>query len=114
MTRKPVVPRQAANRDVEEIIDYYVAEGATRAAADFITELQRAFDRIAAHPALGSPRYALELRTPRLRSWPLRRFPYLVFYVEHDPFIEVWRVLHGQRDVPAWMRDAASGSDPDH
>ena len=111
MTRKPVVPRQAANRDVEEIIDYYLAEGASRAAADFVTEFQRALDRIAAHPAIGSPRYALELRIPRLRSWPLRRFPYLVFYVEQDAYLEVWRVLHGQRDVPAWMRSTLQGWD---
>ena len=33
MTRKPVVPREAANRDVEEIIDYYFGEGTPQASA---------------------------------------------------------------------------------
>ena len=29
----------------------------------------------------------------------------LVFYVERPEHIDVWRVLHGQRDIPAWMQD---------
>ena len=105
MTRKPVVPREAANRDVEEAIDYYLAEGAVSAAAAFVAEFQRALERVSANPAAGSPGYALELRIPGLRSWRLKRFPYLLFYVEQDTFIEVWRVLHAQRDIPRWMRD---------
>jgi toxin ParE1/3/4 len=26
-----------------------------------------------------------------------------VFYIEMDDHIDVWRVLHGERDIPAWM-----------
>jgi toxin ParE1/3/4 len=40
-----------------------------------------------------------------LRSWPLQRYPHMVFYVELDDRIDVWRVLHGQRDIPAWMHE---------
>jgi toxin ParE1/3/4 len=47
----------------------------------------------------------VELEIPALRCWQLERFPYLVFYVERDDHIDVWRVLHGHRDIPAWMRD---------
>jgi toxin ParE1/3/4 len=28
-----------------------------------------------------------------------------VFYVERPDHIDVWRVLHGQRDIPAWMQE---------
>jgi toxin ParE1/3/4 len=28
-----------------------------------------------------------------------------VFYVERHDHIDVWRVLHGQRDIPAWMQE---------
>lgn len=56
------------------------------------------------HPATGSPRYAHELNLPGLRCWSLARYPYLVFYVEHPDHIDVWRLLHGQRDIPAWMQ----------
>lgn len=27
----------------------------------------------------------------------------LVFYVVHPYHVDVWRVLHGQRDIPAWI-----------
>jgi len=47
------------------------------------------------------------LNLPGVRFWPLTRHPYLVFYVERDDHIDVWRVLHGRRDVPAWMADPA-------
>ena len=71
----------------------------------FIDALEQAFRRIAQHPAVGSPRYAFELRLEGLRAWPLRRYPYLVFYVEREDHLDVWRVLHAQRDIPAWMQE---------
>ena len=43
-----------------------------------------------------------------LRSWPLTRHPYLVFYLERPDHIDVWRVLHGQRDIPAWLLEPDS------
>jgi toxin ParE1/3/4 len=101
---KPVVPREQAIRDVEGIADHYLTEGAERAALGFIEALERAYSRIGRHPASGSPRYAHELDLPGLRSWPLARYPHLVFYVERPDHIDVWRVLHGQRDIPIWMR----------
>ena len=36
---------------------------------------------------------------------PLKRYPYLVFYIEQDDHIDVWRVLHSHRDIPSWLRD---------
>ena len=39
------------------------------------------------------------------RFWPLGRYPYLVFYIERDEQIDVWRVLHEKRDIPAWMNE---------
>lgn len=112
MKTKPVIPRELANRDVDEAIDHYLSEGAEQAALNFIEALEQAYTHISRHPATGSPRYAHELNLPGLRSWPLTRYPYLVFYVERDDHIDVWRVLHGQRDIPAWLRDDADANDP--
>jgi hypothetical protein len=33
-----------------------------------------------------------------------------VFYVERDEHVDVWRVLHAQRDIPAWMDEPKSKS----
>ena len=108
MDAKPVVPREQARRDVEDAIAHYLDEGSASAALGFIDALERAFTRIGRHPAIGSPRYAHELSLPGLRAWPLTRHPYLVFYVERPDRIDVWRVLHGRRDIPAWMQEPES------
>jgi toxin ParE1/3/4 len=102
---KAVVPREQANRDVDEAIAHYLGEGAAHAALSFIDALERAYTHIGRNPATGSPRYSHELNLPGLRVWPLTRYPHLVFYVDRPDHIDVWRVLHGQRDVPAWMRE---------
>lgn len=105
MKPKPVIPRQLANQDVDETIAYYVGEGAEQAALGFIEALASAYARIARHPATGSARYAHELDLAGLRSWPLSRFPYLVLYAERVDHVDVWRVLHAERNIPAWMRE---------
>ena len=105
MKAKPVVPREQAQQDVADALTYYLAEDAEAAALGFIGALQHAYAHIGRHLVTGSPRYAHELNLPGLRSWPLTRYPYLVFYVERSDHIDVWRVLQAQRDIPAWMRD---------
>lgn len=106
MKAKPVIPRVLACRDVDEAIGYYLDEGAEEAALGFVDALEQAYTHISRHPGTGSTRYAHELNLPGLRSWPLTRYPYLVFYVERSDHMDVWRVLHGQRDIPAWMQES--------
>ena len=108
MSVKPVVPRALASRDVDQAIEHYMDEGGERIGLGFIDALEKAYRHIARHPASGSPRYAQELDLPGLRVWPLKRYPHLVFYVERDDHIDVWRVLHSQRDLPAWMGEPES------
>ena len=105
MKAKPVVPREQAHRDVENAVTHYLAAEAEAAALGFIDALEKAYSQIGRYPATGSPRYAHELNLPGLRSWPLTRYPSLVFYVERPDHIDVWRVLHGHSDIPAWMQE---------
>jgi toxin ParE1/3/4 len=101
---KVVFSREQANRDVEDAISHYLSEDAEHAALGFVDALEQAYAHIGRHPSTGSPRYAHELNLPGLRSWPLTRYPSWVVYMEHADRIDVWRVLHGQRDIPAWMQ----------
>jgi toxin ParE1/3/4 len=103
---KPVVPRRRAVQDVDQAIAWYLDQGSPKVALGFIAALERAYLQIGRHPAAGSPRYAQELGLPGLRCWPLARHPQLVFYVERSHHVDVWRVLHGKRDVPKWMSPA--------
>ena len=105
VTGKPVVLRDQARRDVNEAVEHYLAEAPAAVALGFIDALEEAFRRMGEHPASGSPRYERELDLPGLRSWVVRGFPYLVFYVEREADVDVWRVLHATRDIPAWLRE---------
>jgi toxin ParE1/3/4 len=101
---KPVISREQANRDVDDAVAYYLKENTAQAAMGLVDALEDAYALLARHPGLGASRYAYELDIPGLRSWPLRRFPYLIFYVELEDRVDVWRVLHNRRDIPASMQ----------
>ena len=99
MTGKPLVPSAQARRDIDNAVDYYAREAGRDVARSFILELEAAYAFIAAQPALGSPRYEHELALPGLRNRKLKRYPYLVFYIEGDAHIDIARVLHNSRDI---------------
>ena len=104
MSQKRIARLARARQDFDEAVDYYLTEASVDVALRWISELEGVFDHIAEYPGSGSPRYGHELRIAGLRSWPLTDFPYLVFYVEGDQVIEVWRILHGSRNIPATFR----------
>ena len=104
MTGRPVVLRTQARRDVDEAVAHYLDHAGDEVATGFIDTLEEAFAHIAGNPGSGSPRYGHEVNLPGLRSWPLKSYPYLVFHMTGDARIDVWRVLHGRRDIPAWLR----------
>jgi toxin ParE1/3/4 len=106
---RPIVPREQALRDVDEAIAHDIDQQVEWAALGFIDAPERAYARIGRQPATGPPRYAHELNAPGLRSWALARCPYLVFCVERADHVDVWRVLHAQRDIPAWMQGPVYG-----
>jgi toxin ParE1/3/4 len=99
-----VVPRVQAEQDVLDAIDFYLVEASEKIALGFINALERAYRLIGEQPHAGASRYAHELDLPDLRSWGLRGFPYVVFYVPREDQIDVWRVLHAASDIPAWMQ----------
>jgi toxin ParE1/3/4 len=101
---KPVILRAVATRDVDEALSHYLQEGGSELALGFIDAIEVALRHVGTRPASGSPRYAVELNLPELRFQPLKRFPYLIFYVEGENLVDVWRVLHASRDIPAWLQ----------
>lgn len=100
---KPLAWRQAARRDVADAAVWYVDNADLRTGERFLDAVETALSYLGRHPAAGSPRYSVPLQIDGLRYWPLKGFPYLIFYVERDAHLDVWRVLHAQRDIPAWM-----------
>jgi len=105
VSERAILPRALAGADVERAVDWYADEAGADVAVRFIDALENAYRAIARNPAIGSPRYAHELNLPGLRSYKLKRFPYLIFYVDRGADVDVWRVLHAQRDIPMTMQD---------
>jgi toxin ParE1/3/4 len=105
MTAKPIIARERALGDIDAATDHYADEAGEAVALGFIDALESAYRLIAARPASGSLFHANALGIPGLRRWRLKRYPYLIFYLERDDHIDVWRVLHEQRDIPARMRE---------
>src|SRR5690606_8944015 len=101
---KPVIPRARAVQDVEDALDYYLSEASKGVALGFISELERAYCHLSRFPETGTNRYAQELGLQGLRAWPLVAYPYIVFYTFPSDYVDIWRVLHAKRDVPAWLR----------
>jgi toxin ParE1/3/4 len=110
VTRKPVIRRQRARRDVEDAADYYYENGGEVLELQFIDAVEETFGLVAEMPGIGSPRYAEILQRSGLRCLRVKRFPYLVFYIEHPDRIDMLRILHQCRDIPAILQD---GSDED-
>jgi len=105
VSTKPVRVREAAHRKAEAAVDHYGREAGLAVALGFIDALQATDRFISDHPGARLPRYAIELALPGLRSRRLQDFSNLVFYVEHDDFVDVWCLLHAHSDIPAWLQD---------
>mgnify|MGYP001208925956 CR=1 FL=1 len=105
MSHKPVVRRRRADDDIEAAITYYLNEAGAEVATDFTNQLEESLRKISRHPAIGSPRYGHFVQIPELRHWPVKKFPYLVFYIEKENRIELTRVLHSSMDIPSWLND---------
>ena len=108
MTPKAVVQRPLARQDVDAATAYYRAEAGASVALGFIDDLDAAYGHLGQYPASGGTRYAHELSLPGLRSWTLARYPFVIFYVEHEAHLEVWRVLNARTDIPSWLEDGGS------
>ena len=101
MTPKPVLRRRRADEDIEAAFAFYLNEAGPEVAADFVAELEKALQNISEWPAIGSPRYGYIARITGMRQWPVKGFPYLIFYLEKDRHIELSRVLHSSMDIPS-------------
>jgi toxin ParE1/3/4 len=106
LSAKPVEPSALAREDAAAAVLYYSVEVDIETGVRFADAIQTAYRQIADAPKLGSPGYAQRLNIPGLRTRKLARFPYLVFYRELEDRIDIVRILHNARDIPAWLASA--------
>jgi toxin ParE1/3/4 len=85
----------AAEEDLAQIFDYIALDN-DEAAERFVRSFRPIFELLGTNPLMGRDRS--DLRSG-IRSFPHKR--YIIFYVRTDRGIQVNRVLHGARDIPA-------------
>ena len=102
---RPVRLRVRAADDVDAAVDFHLAEAGAVVAGHFLDAVERAIGQLSRQPHGGSLRFAFELDIPGLRALPVSKFPYLVFYVERETELDVWRLLHTSRDIPTTLTD---------
>jgi toxin ParE1/3/4 len=79
----------------------YLGTEATPEIADrFLVALERAYERLASMPYVGSPYRTTNPALRELRKWPVPKFPnHLIFYRAIPNGVEIIRVLHASRDL---------------
>ncbi|MFN7918856.1 MAG: type II toxin-antitoxin system RelE/ParE family toxin [Bryobacteraceae bacterium] len=99
--------KPSADRDIDEIADYLADEAGLETGLRFIEEAYQAFGLLADNPGVGWPCKSDNnaLRTARMFRVSSRFESYLVLYRGHEGGIEILRVVHGSRDLPALFVD---------
>lgn len=88
-----------AFQDLDDLWDY-IAEESVPAADRLIARLFEAFEELARNPRMGHKREDLT-KFPVL-FWPVGN--YLVIYRTKQRLIQIAAVVHGKRDIPAFLR----------
>jgi toxin ParE1/3/4 len=96
--------RPLATADIDHAAAWLFDEN-PGAAARFLDATEAAFGLLLEQPGIGSLRYAHLLSDVTLRVWPVEGFPWSIFYLHRADTIEVLRVLHQARDLPAVLLD---------
>ena len=96
------VPLRKTAKAVADLFDIaaYIADHNPDAGRRFLAAADEELLRIAENPGIGRLRQLRARRLKGFRSWPIRGFRrYLVFYRATADEVEVFRVLHGARDL---------------
>ncbi len=95
----PVIPRERAHQDVEEILSYYDSQAGEIISTDFVRELSLAQMHVSKFPKTGSTRLCEKASLPGIRVWSLKKYPHQIFYRIEAGRLDVWRILHSRRDI---------------
>jgi toxin ParE1/3/4 len=94
--------------DVAVRFGWYVQEAGERVAWRFLGAVELTIARLADQPEIGRVRYFKDARLQGLRSLrvdvPFSKV--LIFYRASSDGIELWRMMHGARNLPVRLKEA--------
>ena len=94
---KPVVFHQDAEAELDAAMAYYESQR-SGLGLDLRTDIARTIGRIQRHPQL----FPLH-NEGKLRKSSVRRFPYVVFYLDLEEYIWIAAVAHQRRRPGYWV-----------
>lgn len=103
MSGKPLYLSEVARKVLQHALLNYELQNSGQAVNGCLDALAKAYHQIRTFPKTGSTRIGDEVNFQGLRSWPLTKYPYLLFYVEENDQIDCWRLLHEKRDISAFL-----------
>ncbi|GAC1339515.1 MAG: hypothetical protein NVSMB14_05790 [Isosphaeraceae bacterium] len=96
----PVLRRPASLRDIDDAADFIRRQSGPKRAIRFLRDADDTFTLLASKPLIGMRYDSEDERFVDLRVFSFSRFKkYIIFYRPTAGGIEVFRVLHGARDL---------------
>ncbi|HEX4607134.1 MAG TPA: type II toxin-antitoxin system RelE/ParE family toxin [Urbifossiella sp.] len=100
---------EQATADLGDLVDHYLRNAGPATALRFIDQAERAFAQLLAMPKVGALLGLDELPYEDIRRWHVDGFPHLIsLYREVADGVEIIRVLHTSRDIPALFRETGA------
>jgi toxin ParE1/3/4 len=95
---KPIIIHAEAQKEIDESFAYY-EDKRPGLGYDFVSEVEESTQRIQRWPKLPS-----KFSDTDYRRCLVKRFPYLVFYLETDDDIRIIAIAHGKRKPGYWVK----------
>lgn len=110
MSKRRWLVERAAERDLEEVIDYLL-QTSPRAARRFVKAAYETLEFLGEFPRSGALCDPLDPRLVGIRWWPVRDLEnWLMFYRVFER-VQLERVLHGKRNIRAVLSGGPGSSD---
>lgn len=98
--------RPQAETDLAEQFAYYMEKADAEIAEKFLSMVQYTAEGLLAQPGKGVKRLFRNPKLQHLRMYPVEGFErHLIFYFEIENGVDIVRVLHGARDIPAVIEE---------
>lgn len=95
--------RAVARRDIAAAATHLQEAAGTATGHRFVRSVREAVAHLQRFPNSGSPRIGALVNIEGLRLWPVPGLPHVIVYMSTEGLIDVWRVLHGRRDLPGLL-----------
>lgn len=101
MSGKPIQYLRHVQPDISEAVEWYNAQK-SNLGEEFLAEIRVYIEKISEWP--GS--FAIVQNDPVARHAVLKRFPFVIYFMEKETHITIIAIVHGKRSSRQWQQYA--------